>query len=140
MSAAAVTPSIHLPSLTPARRTTRRYTFGGYAEASWECPSPCAKGSAATGAAGDFLFRLGPEAAAAYRPTGTDTTYQVRDPGNWPKWGSGTDLHFGGYGPAALGANGHCDQGHTYAGAPNAACGGDHNWGATEMEVWYPVP
>ena len=40
----------------------------------------------------------------------------------------------------ALGHNGYCTQGRTYAGALNAACGGSLNWGATEMEVWYPVP
>ena len=44
--------------------------------------------------------------------------------------------HYGG----ALGNYGHCYQGTTYAGARNAACGGYSNWGATEMEVWYPVP
>ena len=49
-----------------------------------------------------------------------------------------SDLAFRLYG--ALGADGYCDQGATYAGAPNAACGGHLNWGATEMEVWYPVP
>ena len=58
-------------------------------------------------------------------------------------WGSGDhagsfDLSFGYHG--ALGVNGNCDQGTTYEGAPNAACGGRLNWGATEMEVWYPVP
>ena len=28
---------------------------------------------------------------------------------------------------------------YTYAGEDNDACGGDGNWGATEMEVWYRV-
>ena len=86
-----------------------------------------------------MLFRLGPGAAAAYRPTGADTHYQLRNPAFWPMWGyNGNDLTFGGFG--ALGGNGYCYQGRTYAGAPNAACGGSRNWGATEMEVWYPVP
>ena len=118
----------------------RSYTFGGYAEASWRDGS-----GDASQAAGDFLFRLGPGAAAAYRPTGADTRYQYRDPGCWPLWGGlsggvvAHDLSFGYYG--ALGTNGQCHQGTTYAGAPNAACGGgEGTWGATEMEVWYPVP
>ena len=33
----------------------------------------------------------------------------------------------------------YCNQGTTYAGEPNDACGGSGNWGATEMEVWYRV-
>ena len=36
-----------------------------------------------------------------------------------------------------LGNHGYCDQGWTYAGEMNAACGGRENWGATQMEVWY---
>ena len=116
-----------------AHTRARRYTFGGYAEAGWGGSL-----SYATEAAGDFLFRLGPGAAAAYRPTGADTHNQLRAPADWPAWGDGADLGFGAHG--ALGTNGFCNQGTTYAGAPNAACGGHGNWGATEMEVWYPVP
>jgi hypothetical protein len=58
---------------------------------------------------------------------------EERDEIDWRR-----NLIFGGYG--ALGSNGDCNQGTTYAGAPNAVCGGSNNWGATEMEVWYPVP
>ena len=39
----------------------------------------------------------------------------------------------------ALGHLAYCDQGITYAGETNDACGGEGNWGATEMEVWYRV-
>ena len=118
------------------------FTFGGFAQATW------AGSGGATEAAGDFLFRLGPGATpVAYRPTGKDTDYQLRNPGVWPTWGSdGDDLLFGVSG--ALGQSvAWCHQGNTYAGhnrntyagEPNDACGGDGNWGATEMEVWYRV-
>ena len=56
----------------------------------------------------------------------------------WPQWGGQPDLLFGDQG--ALGQHSaHCNQGTTYAGETNDACGGDGNWGATEMEVWYRV-
>ena len=110
-----------------------RFTFGGFAQATW------AGNGDAREAAGDFLFRLGPGAGpVAYRPTGKNTHYQNRDPGQWPAWGSGTDLIFGIYGALGQGVA-YCDQGTTYAGETNDACGGHDNWGATEMEVWYRV-
>ena len=127
--------------------TSLGFTFGGFGQASWQCPPPCSNGfDWATEAEGDFLFRLGPGAGpVAYRPTGDDTRYQVRGPGYWPRWGrrhlsepGGNDLSFGAYG--ALGqSNARCNQGNTYAGGTNDACGGRGNWGATEMEVWYRV-
>ena len=108
------------------------FTFGGFAQATW------AGNGFATKAAGDFLFRLGPGARpVAYRPTGKDTD-QWRNPGWWPRWGYYDDLRFGFSG--ALGQDfALCDQGYTYAGETNDACGGHDNWGATEMEVWYRV-
>ena len=112
-----------------------RFTFGGFAQATW-----AGNDNWATEATGDFLFRLGPGARpVAYRPTGKNTNYQRRDPGRWPIWGSNSaDLSFGLSG--ALGQSyAYCKQGHIYAGEPSDACGGDGNWGATEMEVWYRV-
>ena len=110
------------------------FTFGGFAQATW------AGNGYATEAAGDFLFRLGPGATpVAYRPTGKDMNYQFRDPSHWPHWGYGTDLYFGWSGALGQGIYAYCDQGSTYAGETNDACGGDGNWGATEMEVWYRV-
>ena len=110
------------------------FTFGGFAQATW-----AGNYDYASEATGDFLFRLGPGARpVAYRPTGRDTQYQWRGPGAWPSWGSGTDLVFGGYGALGQGYA-QCYQGKTYAGEHNDACGGDGNWGATEMEVWYRV-
>ena len=110
------------------------FTFGGFGQASW------AGNDYATEAAGDFLFRLGPGAGpVAYRPTGDSTGYQLRDPAYWPNWGNGWDLVFGRYGALGQGRYAYCDQGYTYAGGTNDACGGHDNWGATEMEVWYRV-
>ena len=109
------------------------FTFGGFGQASW------AGNDYAREAEGDFLFRLGPGAGpVAYRPTGDDTHYQHCDPSYWPIWGYG-ELEFGEYGALGQGGSATCDQGSTYAGEPNDACGGAGNWGATEMEVWYRV-
>ena len=111
------------------------FTFGGFAQATW-----AGNDGWAYNAAGDFLFRLGPGVGpVAYRPTGKDTYYQRRDPGFWPIWGSGNDLAFGFDGALGQGGYAYCDQGVTYAGESNEACGGKGNWGATEMEVWYRV-
>ena len=112
------------------------FTFGGFAQATWAGNSVWAHE-----AAGDFLFRLGPGAGpVAYRPTGDNTYYQWRGPGYWPTWGSNPyDLAFGFYGALGQGGNARCNQGYTYAGETNDACGGAYNWGATEMEVWYRV-
>jgi hypothetical protein len=114
------------------------YTFGGFAEHSWG-------GSAGYdhGAAADFLFRLAGGDATVYRPTGGQgdnaTQYQYRDRDDWPRWGYGFDLSFGGYGAALGEPYAYCDQGTTYEGATVDVCGGDGNWGATQMEVWYYV-
>ena len=79
----------------------------------------------------DWLFGLWPGPPQRFEPTGTDTAYQVVRAGEWPAWGGG-DLHF----PGAVG--GTCQQGGTYRGTHNEICGGEANWGATDVEVWYP--
>ena len=56
-----------------------------------------------------------------FDPTGADESYQFAYPGDWPYWGSGHDLHMGG--GRALGTDGYCLQGTTYAGTPNQICG-----------------
>ena len=115
--------------------TSLGFTFGGFGQVSW-----AGNNNYATEAAGDFLFRLGPGAGpVAYRPTGDDTHYQYRYPGWWPRWGYPGDLEFGSNGALGQGTFAQCNQGHTYAGETNDACGGHGNWGATEMEVWYRV-
>jgi hypothetical protein len=119
------------------------FTFGGFAQASWG--NRTALGSWARQAQGDFLFRLGPSVATAYRPTGSDTYYQFCAPGVWPAWGSSLDLCFGKYDALGTGTTSSvgCHQGGTYEGEPNDVCGG-RNFGAgerdaTQMEVWYRV-
>ena len=93
-------------------------------------------------AASDFLFRLQPGEPHRFLPLGSSgddaTDYQYVDPSYWPQWGGRDDLRMGKNGPP--GSGGYCNQGRTYAGSPNEACGGDYNsWGLTEMETWYPV-
>ena len=56
-------------------------------------------------------------------------------------WGSGHNLepdlkigHFTGGEPGGSGCG--CNQGGTYR--DGKICGGNMNWGATDVEVWYP--
>ena len=98
-------------------------------------------------ASSDYLYRLSPGEPERYEPIpGGDTRYQYAHPIGWPTFGSGYDLRIGYNGPP--GTNGYCDQGGTYRGSPNAACGGgwDGNgkpceglgcWGHTDLEVWF---
>ena len=51
-------------------------------------------------------------------------------------FGYNSDAPGGGHG---LDGEGECSQGGTYRGKPNEICGGDANWGATDLEVWYPT-
>jgi len=104
------------------------------ADASW------GGGPAWVGTAATFIFKLSGEGAASERfdPTGADELYQFAYPGDWPYWGSGHDLHMGG--GRALGTDGYCLQGTTYAGTPNQICGcnayeNNGCWGATELVV-----
>ena len=65
------------------------------------------------------------------------TDYQRVIPMWWPTWGY-FDLRMGDNdGPPGLG--GACDQGTTYAGSKNEACGAYRTWGRTDLEVWYLV-
>ena len=86
-----------------------------------------------------WLFGLWPGPPQRFEPTGTDTTYyQVVRADYWPRWGSGPDLRIGWTGGAPGGLHGACDQGYAYRGTAGEICGGDDNWGATDVEVWYP--
>ena len=95
-----------------------------------------------------WLFGLGPGPPQRFQPTGTDTDYQGVGPGSWPSWGSygevtganNDDLAIGRAhtGGAPGGAYGGCHQGGTYRGTYGEICGGYRNWGATDVEVWYP--
>ena len=86
----------------------------------------------------DWLFGLWPGPPQRFEPTGTDTTYQTVWADGWPYWGSGGDLAIGHSSGAPGGSGGLCYQGGTYRGTDGEICGGDFNWGATDLEVWYP--
>ena len=86
----------------------------------------------------NWLFGLGPGPPQRFEPAGTNTgNYQYANADYWPGWGGGPDLVLGN-GGAPGGSGGYCDQGDTYRGTPGEICGGDGNWGATDVEVWYP--
>ena len=89
----------------------------------------------------DWLFGLWPGPPQRFEPTGTDTydtPYQLVVAGWWPAWGNG-DLDIGWDSGAPGGSGGFCDQGGTYRGPNGEICGGYGNWGATDVEVWYPI-
>lgn len=116
------------------------FMFGGLAYQSW-----AGSGWKTGAAARDWLFILGPTkptrfdplgAAARPLPSGASsaTDFQFSAPSHWPTWGGGGDLRFGHSGPPGMDAT--CNQGFTYAGSHNEACGGGYNWGKTDLEVW----
>ena len=86
----------------------------------------------------DWLFGLWPGPPQRFEPTGTDTDYQRVRADDWPAWGYGGDLDIG-FSGAPGGSGGYCHQGTTYRGTDGEICGGDGNWGATDVEVWYPI-
>ena len=93
----------------------------------------------------DWLFGLWPGPPQRFEPTGTnnkyqyvDTKYQHAEADYWPVWGGNNDLQIGTRG-APGGSHGGCHQGDTYRGTSGEICGGTHNWGATDVEVWYPL-
>jgi hypothetical protein len=120
------------------------FTFGGLAYESW-----AGSGWKTGAAARDWLFTLGPTESARFSPLGaaarplptgasSATDFQFAAPSHWPEWGGGGDLRFGHGGPPGTDAT--CNQGFTYAGLHNEACGGGYNWGKTELEVWRRAP
>ena len=56
----------------------------------------------------------------------------------WEYWGRAGDLRIGVTSGAPGGSGGYCYQGDTYRGHGSKICGGVGNWGATDVEVWYP--
>ena len=69
-----------------------------------------------------------------------NTDYQVVWASIWPSWGSGNggELTIGLTSGAPGGSPGNCIQGRTYHSTAGEICGGTNNWGATDVEVWYP--
>ena len=87
-----------------------------------------------------WLFGLWPGPPQRFEPTGADNLYQNVRADRWPKWGGNAypDLWIGDTSGAPGGSYGQCFQGRTYRGTEGEICGGRHNWGATDVEVWYP--
>ena len=90
-----------------------------------------------------WLFGLRPGPPQRFEPIRTDTAYQTVWADWWPEWGFGADLGIGRHDAgrssgAPGGSDGVCAQGYTYRGTVGEICGGDGNWGATGVEVWYP--
>ena len=86
----------------------------------------------------DWLFGLWPGPPQRFEPTGDYTTNQWVTADQWPAWGRGTDLAIGWDSGAPGGSHGKCNQGRTYRGTHGEICGGEYNWGATDVEGWYP--
>jgi hypothetical protein len=95
-------------------------------------------------ASGDYLYRLSPGDPERYEPTGDHTDYQSANPAYWPTFG-GERLNdynsFFGRLDLSIGSNGpprtaYCEQGSTYRGSPNEACGGTSNSDHVDLEVW----
>ena len=84
-----------------------------------------------------WLFGLGPGPPQRFEPTGTNTVYQQVRAGGWPQWGN-EDLVTGWESGAPGGTYARCFPGGTYRGTVGEICGGKGNWGATDVEVWYP--
>ena len=86
------------------------------------------------GTAATFIFRLGGDGEGSERfdpNAAANEYYQYAYPDSWPGWSYGSDLYMG---SGALGASALCIQ-STYTAATNQVCGGESNWGATDMVV-----
>ena len=118
---------------------------------SWQSERYCNDSASSS----DWLFGLWPGPPQRYETTGADNHYQILGNGRWPEWGnsddgqqtSGPDLRIGtggappGRAPTGApgGSDGWCRQGTTYRGTDGEICGGNRNWGAPDVEVWYPL-
>ena len=107
------------------------------ADASWG-----GNGNAYVGTAACFIFKLGGDGAASGRfdPSGANELYQQAGPSYWPQYGDGgpgPDLIMGGGGGGGGGLGGAYAKCHqdTYTAATNQVCGGQGNWGVTELVV-----
>ena len=104
-------------------------------------PQGAGRGCGHTDGNPGLLFRLHRQ----FEPTGHDTDYQYVREDFWPSWG-GDDLAIGESSGAPGGTEGSCQWGRPSSGGPTfrgrsgEVCGGQQNWGPTEVEVWYPDP
>jgi len=102
------------------------FTFGGYADATWS-GDRVSKGTPAC-----FIFGLGPDEPVHYGQSS-----QWASTSDWPAW---DQLWIGGtsqFNPT--GAGGPPGTYGSCSGPHPLQCGGDGNWGETELEVWRPV-
>ena len=82
-------------------------------------------------------FRNGPSRCHLTRTVFVRTSgYQIVWADQWPAWDN--DLEIGDEGGFDHGSSGRCAQGHAYRGTEGEICGGNDNWGSTDVEVWYP--
>eukprot|EP01045_Picozoa_sp_COSAG04_P016343 COSAG04_NODE_1355_length_7112_cov_3.537716_3_plen_130_part_00 len=86
----------------------------------------------------DWLFGLWPGPPQRFEPTGNVPDYQTVVEDRWPEWGGNYDLYIGDHSGAPGNSNAGCGRGGTYRGTDGEICGGYENWGATDVEVWYP--
>ena len=83
----------------------------------------------------DWLFGLWPGPPQRFEP-GTHDLYPRVKAFWWPDWGN-DDLAIGGSGAPGGSFPSQCPQVNAYRGTDSEICGGTHNWGATDVEVWY---
>ena len=135
---------------TPPRASHAASALCSQAEGSWSRERCCAVQGNDCGSSdcedytssSDYLYRLSPGEPERYETIpGGDTHYQETRPTYWPTFGyytgNGIDLTIGYNNGPPGGTDGYCDQGATYRGSTNAACGGYGNWGHTDLEVWF---
>ena len=86
----------------------------------------------------NWLFGLwpGPPRRSQASPPPSGWAYRTVWADHWPEWGEMSDLVIGGSG-APGGSGGTCVDGGLYRGGN--FCGGQYNWGKTDVEVWYPL-
>ena len=90
----------------------------------------------------DWLFGLWPGPPQRFDPSGADTDYQTTNLDYWPMWGGAKLKNLSlaiGYKGTIGGGQGRCRQGTAYRGTDGEICGGTDNWGAADVEVWYPI-
>lgn len=133
------------------------FTFGGFADATWSGGSIAQGAGVHKGTAATFIFGLGPGQPQRFEPKFDPadpgrTSFQWVYPGNWPVWGQGPDLTLGcatagceadGSG-SPPGSQAVCFSGVSYQSSDGKVgdtkfCGGDLDWGKTDVEVWRKV-
>ena len=105
------------------------YIFGGYIQRTRN-----EKQNGCGDSAPNWLFRMAPDMTKYPHLT----NYWSRCANSyWPTWGGGYCLTMGNGG--ALGHTAYCSAHFSCPGVPEDFCGGDQNWGGTQLEVFYAV-